>query len=52
MFVGMIDDSPLCTADTYNEAYRGVCDIAYKLGWLRATTRIWIEEVPHIGGEE
>jgi hypothetical protein len=56
MFVGMANDSPLCIADTHVEAYRGVYDIARKLGWLdphvQVMARIWVEEVPHIGEEE
>jgi hypothetical protein len=55
-FVGMANDSPFCTADTYDEAYRGVFDIAYKLGWLgpkiKIAARIWVEEVPHLGGSD
>jgi len=55
-FVGMANDSPLCTADTYDEAYRGAYDIANKLGWLapgsRYDVRIWVEEVPHISSQK
>jgi hypothetical protein len=52
-FVGMANDSPLCTANTYGEAFEGVRKMAQKLGWLdphiETVVRIWIEEVPHIG---
>lgn len=53
-FVGMINDSPFCTADTYDEAFRGAYDIAYKLGWIgdKIDARIWVEEVPHISSIE
>ena len=52
MFVGMVNESPFCTADTHDEAYRGAYDIAHKLGWLgpkvKIAARIWVEEVPHL----
>jgi hypothetical protein len=49
-FVGMANDSPLCTADTYGEAYEGVFEIAHKLGW--SSVNIWVEEVPHVGDQK
>ena len=55
MFVGMANDSPFCTADTYNDAYRGAFDIANKLGWFgvnKVKVNIWVEEVPHISGTD
>ena len=55
-FVGMANDSPLCTADTYGEAFEGARDIARKLGWLdphvQVPIRIWIEEVPHVSNQK
>jgi hypothetical protein len=56
MFVGMANDSPLCTADTYYGAFEGTRDIARKIGWLdphvQVMARIWVEEVPHVGDLE
>jgi hypothetical protein len=51
IFVGMVNDEPVCVAETGNEADEGAYKVAAALGYLNdkeSFCHIWIAEVPFI----